>query len=686
LIFESNSYIIFLGILVALVYSWLLYSSGGPWSKNIRYALAACRFMLVFIIIFLLAGPILKQWQYNSEKPGIVFAIDNSSSLAEVLDSVTLVNHRKAINELANKLEDSGFDISFRSFGENNQTYNYPSSDLHGLLKNISNEFEGKNVKAVLLASDGVYNSGLSPLYTSFIFPVYTLGIGDTTMRTDLAIKNVSYNKISYQGNRFPVKVEVTVAGYARKPVKVDIYQSNRLIETQQQNSADLGLLEFNFLLDADKQGVQQYSIRVTEAPDEFNTRNNYKSIFIDVVEGRKKILLIAPAPHPDIKALRSIVESNSNYEFLVHIPRVMELPLNQITPPAIDLVIFHQSPDRNNITTSLYNEFIKAGKPRLLLMGRQLNSRLISTAHWPIGFEGLAVQWDEVTPVLNTAFDQFLLSTEMERTIRFYPPVTVPISKYDLSNDARVLLSQRIGSLETERPLLVVNTEGARTAVVMGEGIWRWPLQEHARSAASTYFNELFSKLIQYLSSQDDKRKFRFYPLQNEFSDTGPVIFESEAYNDLYERIYGNPIRIEISNEAGQKNEYDFTPQAGTSRYQLGGLAEGAYTFRATSNLSGKQEIVDGRFVIVAQNIEQQNLVADFDLLRKLSANTGAEFYSINDINTLETQLTKQLDARPILRAEENFLPFINLKWLFFIGLLLISLEWFARKYFGSY
>ncbi|HMP98455.1 MAG TPA: hypothetical protein PKC24_01655 [Cyclobacteriaceae bacterium] len=686
MIFDSGVYIIFIALVVAGIYTWLLYSSKYSWSKRFNYLLAVIRYALVFVIIFLLGGPILKQLQLNYEKPGIVFAVDNSASLAEVIDSVTLSNHYNAMQSTAANLQQAGFETFFRSFSDESLQFNYPNSDIQGLLKNISNEYEGKNIKATVLFSDGIYNSGISPLYSSFLFPVYTLAAGDTTIRTDLAIKHVTYNKISYQGNRFPVRVEVMVSGYRNKAVKVDVFQAGRLIASQQQNSADKGLLEFNFLFDADKAGVQQYGIRVNEAPEEFNTKNNSQTIFVDVVEGRKKILLIAPAPHPDIKALRSIVEANSNYEFLVHIPGVMPLPPNELNPPAIDLVIFHQSPDRNNRTTTIYNEFVRAGTPRLLLAGKQLNSRLITTEHWPAGFESITTQWDEVTPVLNSGFDQFLLSQEMDRGIRVYPPVTVPFGRVQVGTGSVALLNQRIGNLETDRPLLLINTESARTAIMLGEGVWRWPLQEHARTSESKYFSELFSKLIQFLATQDEKRKFRFYPISNEFADTEPVVFEAEAYNELFERVYGNSIQLDIVNEAGQKTDYNFTPQPGFTQYRLSGLPEGAYTYTAKTSLGGRQESVQGRFIVAEQNLEQQNLVADFDLLRKLAANTGAKFYEIGNIHALEEELKQGLDARPLLRTQESFMPLINLKWLFFMLLLLVSLEWFMRKYLGSY
>ena len=67
---------------------------------------------------------------------------------------------------------------------------------------------------------------------------------------------------------------------------------------------------------------------------------------FNDVVDGKKKILFVSAAPHPDSKALREVVDKNSNYEFLLHIPGVSEQQASVLQPDQIDLVIFLQAPD----------------------------------------------------------------------------------------------------------------------------------------------------------------------------------------------------------------------------------------------------------------------------------------------------------------------------------------------------
>jgi hypothetical protein len=247
-------------------------------------------------------------------------------------------------------------------------------------------------------------------------------------------------------------------------------------------------------------------------------------------------------------------------------------------------------------------------------------------------------------------------------------------------------LLYQRIGSVTTDRPLLFSwEDENKKIAALVGEGFWRWRLSEFADNGNTEIFDELFSKLIQYLSTQDDKRKFRSFPLQNEFSEAEPVVIESQVYNELFELVYGNTIQLELHDEQGRITNYSYTTSPGGSRYRIGGLKEGVYRFRASTKLNDKMEEVNGQFLVKSQNLEAQNLTADFSLLRKLSLETDGKFYHADQLSVLASDLEKT-KAASLIHSDETFNQLINLKWVFFLLLILISAEWFLRKYMGSY
>jgi hypothetical protein len=197
--------------------------------------------------------------------------------------------------------------------------------------------------------------------------------------------------------------------------------------------------------------------------------------------------------------------------------------------------------------------------------------------------------------------------------------------------------------------------------------------------------FDELFSKLIQYLSTTEDKRKFRSFPLQNEFSEAEPVVIESQVYNDLFELVYGNSIQLEVRDDQGKITKYSYTTSPGGARYRIGGLKEGVYHFKASTKVEDRTEEVSGQFLVKAQNLEAQNLTADFTMLRKLSAETGGKFYKMDQLQKLTSDLNKT-KAASLIYSEESFNQLINLKWVFYLLLTLISAEWFLRKYLGGY
>jgi hypothetical protein len=405
----------------------------------------------------------------------------------------------------------------------------------------------------------------------------------------------------------------------------------------------------------------------------------------VEVVEGRKKILLIAPAPHPDIKAIKAVVDNNFNYELVVHIPGVTELNPSMLKPNAAELVIFHQVADRNNRTASLYQQFKNSSASLLLIIGMQSNLRQLVANQIPLNFEGNG-QWDEVTPVINTTFRDFNFLENSNGVFTKYPPLNVPFGKFSFPTNASILLYQRIGSVATDRPLLLTWAEDKhKVAAIVGEGFWKWRLSEYSNTEKTIVFDDVFSKLIQYLSTLEDKRKFKSFAIQNEFSEATPVVIESQLYNDLFEPIYGNTIAIELKNEKGEITSYQYTTSPGGSRYQIGGLVEGVYQFKSSTDIQGKREQVGGQFLVTAQNIESQNLTADFGLLRKLSLATGGKFYLANEITQLKTDVENE-KPQAIIRSNESFNSLINLKWFCFLLLALIATEWFFRKYHGGY
>lgn len=684
LIFESSPLYIFVCLALGVGYAYLLYTSKNSWSKRMNRVLFAARALVVAALAFLLMEPQLKLITNTFEKPGVVFLIDNSSSLKSQVDSSSLKNK---LEQISQTLSSAGYEVKWKGLsGSDVEKIKFinATSDLNSALRNVVSEYEGKNLSNIILLSDGIYNSGSSPLYSSWRVPISTVMLGDSIEHPDLILKNVAFNKIAYQGNRFPVRAEVAVQNLRDREVKVSVFKNGKLVEQAQKNSGSKSILDFDFLMEAQENGTQRLDLSVETIAGETNIRNNRASIFVEVVEGKKKILLVAAAPHPDIKALRFAIERNPNYELIVQIPGVTK-PDASILQHEYELIIFHNPFDNAQRTASLYTQLSKRKASLLLVLASNTNLRQLAPNGIPFTFESSG-QKDEVTPVINPGFSDFSFQENADRIFSRYPPVQVPFGKVSVPANAKVLLRQRIGSVATDRPLLLTwEDNNKKMAAFIGEGLWRWRLDEYASTEKSEIFDDSFSKLIQYLSTLEDKRKFRFFPVQNEFTDAAPAVFEAQIYNDLFEKMYGNKIDLIIKNEKGEQSQYNFTLVQGGERYRVGGLKEGAYRFTASTEIGGRKETVSGSFLVTAQNIEAQNLVANTDLLKKLASTTGGKYFTMNQIDLLQKDFQKT-EARSIIHSEESFNPLIHLKWVFLLLLLLITGEWFARKYLGSY
>ena len=673
-------------LLVGLAYAWMLYSQRNGWSVWINRMLFGLRWILVFVLSMFLLGPLLRQTLRSFEKPVIAVLVDNSRSVGHAIDSAQLRVVENQINTMADNARSLGFQLDVIGLsGDEPYQFSGPQSDLAGGLREIQERYEDSNLAHVLILSDGLYNAGISPLYTPTRVPVSAIGVGDTIQHPDIIIKSLSYNKIAYEGNRFPLRAELAIHHLPDKDIAVSVAVNGKIVDTQKQNAGKKTFLTFDFKLEAAAQGFLKLDVQTAPDSQESNLKNNHASAFVEVVAGKKKILIVSSSPHPDIKALRAAIEKNPNYECLLHIPGVKELPAGTLNNLNVDLIIFHQSPDVTGKTNELFRTLSAKKIPYWVILGKQSPIRSLSQMGVPVQYESYG-QWDEVFGVANSAESMMGLSEDFNAMAGRVPPLHSPFGKFSFPSQSHVVLWQRIGNVPTNRPLLWFREEeGIRVGYLMAEGIWSWRLHENAITGKSTGTDELIAKTVQYLSTRNDRRRFRVFPVADEFSDAEPVVFESQVFNAVYEPVFGNQIELSVLSDNGKKSDYSFTTSPGSVRYPVSGLPQGIYQYTATSTVEGKQERTSGRFLVREQDLESRNLTADFGLLRQLARQSGGFFCLYSDWNQVK-QSVEKIKPVQVIHAEETVDPLINLKWAFFLLLGLITIEWLTRKWLGNY
>lgn len=689
LITEQSPWLILLCFLIGAAYAFVLYQKKSPWTKAVNWFLATLRFVVVTIIcLLLLLNPLIRIVKNTIEKPIVVFAIDNSLSLKSIHSADFLKNILTQLQETAQKLQDDEVEIDIQFFGKENISnlgldsidFNHPSTNLSEMLNEIRNNYENRNLDKVVMITDGIYNQGISPAFANYNFPVYALGMGDTTPKKDIKLQAVLANKIAYLGNKFPVVAEVENIGYPNNTVNVYLTQNGSVIDKKSvQFQGDGDIQQVTFYAEASAKGMQHFVVNTDILQGEFSTENNRRDIYVEVIDGREKILVVAHTPHPDIKALRSAIGKNENYEFEVYISGIGKVPTEDY-----DLVIFHQVPNIQRTGNALLEKYAKT--PKIYILGSQSDVNAFSRGNKALKVNGRSGQMDEITPYFNSRFDKFLFDDEKAQLLKKYPPLSVPFGDYKTTNGTEVILKQKVGNVETQKPALVISeVNEERVAVFAGEGLWRWRLEEYTLTEKHEVFDELITKVVQFLTTKDDKRKLRVYPVKNEFYDFESVIFETEVYNDLYERIFDTKINLKITSDNGTNKSYSFTPSAGNSRFEISGLEKGVYNYSASANLKGKSETSSGQFTIRDLQLEALNYTADHTMLQELARKTEGRFYLPERLDSLQQNL---LDTRKpnLLHSTEDLQELINLWWIFFLLLGLITIEWVTRKYQGSY
>ena len=687
LLFQTPYWFIIFCLIAGVAYAWLLYQPVPSWSKKLNYALAFLRGLTVSFICFLLLSPLVRKTETTVDKAKVVFAVDNSESVKSYATA-----QLKNVTAAAQELTAAGFEVSIQTLDKsvkNNDAdsilFNEKKTDLSGLLQTVKSNFEGRNLTDVVLLSDGIVNQGISPAFGRYPFKVSTIAIGDTVPDLDISIKDVVSNRVAYLGNEFPIRAELVANGLAGKSTTISLKQNGKIIETQKVLIDRSSFFKtYDFKTSSAQKGVQHYTVELGAVSGESSARNNKRDVYVDIIDGRQKILLLALAPHPDIKAIRSLIENNDNYELDVQILTISgNLP---VTSKPYDLVILHQVPNLLGQGNALVRKFIDAKTPILYILGNQSAVPLVSSLNKSLTINATNGQTDKVTARYNSSFHMLNLDAESLKLLERLPPLSVPFGDYNLSSGTETILFQKVGTLNTSKPLLVLNTASdQKTAVLAGEGIWQWRQEEYALTSKQDIVDNLFQKLIQILSVREDKRKFRVYPVRAEFEAGEQVIFQTEIYNDIYEQIYGQEVKLTITDEKGKNRDFTYTHTAENPRFNISGLNEGVYRFQASAALRSGQEKVNGQFVIRNVDLEMNNTLADFGMLRELAKNTGGEFISPASLTEFVQKL-KQNRPSDRLDSSEEMVELIHMKWLFFLLVLLMGIEWGLRKYHGGY
>jgi hypothetical protein len=402
----------------------------------------------------------------------------------------------------------------------------------------------------------------------------------------------------------------------------------------------------------------------------------------VQVLDARQKVLILAQAPHPDLTAIAQILTSNKNYEAKIAIKGEDNYNLREF-----DQVIFHNLPGRRSQINAEIQLLRNSKTPYLFIVGAQTDLRSFNQIQEIMTIAGNGQTIEEIEPYFNNNFKNFTTSNELRNSLQTFPPLIAPFGEYNLISTASSLLFQNIRSVNTNYPLVSFQEkDGIKTGIIVGEGIWKWRLFDFLQNGNYEITSELLGKIVQFVSKKKDNRKFIVNSASNLYKENETIIFNGQLYNDNFELV--NEPEVFLSIFGSDKQEYQYILNRVNDNYSLdiGLLPVDSYSYIAKVTFNGQEYSDRGRFSISEIQLESFDLEARHNLLYALSEQRGGKVFYLNETEQLANELLERNEIKPVIYQNVKTNPLISLKWLFPILLILLTIEWVIRRYFGSF
>jgi len=671
----TTIFYILLAFLLALSVAYFQYFYKEKNKLKVVNSLFVLKTASLFLLILLLINPTIEKIEIENEKPTLSVLVDNSKS-------ITFFKEGKIVNKIVSNLQNNNdlndrFSIDKYIFGENLQVL-----DSLSFLENETNiaeaivgvnELQKDKIAPIILITDGNQTIGAAYEFLNSKQPIYPIIIGDTTKYIDVKITQLNVNKYSYIQNKFPVEVILNYEGTESVTTQFSIFSDEKAIFRENVSfSSDKKSATITANLTSKKEGLQYYTASVKTLNNEKNTKNNSKSFSVEVINEQTKVLILSSVLHPDIGALKKSIESNKQRSVAVFMIDEFKGQINDYK-----LVILYQVNKRFNKVVFQLNE---TDSNYLLISGSNTDWNFINKQ--PLGFTKKTInQTENYVAIFN---DTFLTFLQEDIGFNNFPPLKDKFGEVLISKEHQTLLYQNINGIQTNQPLLTTfDVNNQKSAVLFGEGIWKWRAASFLNSNSYEEFDKFIGSLVQYLSS--NKKRNRLEVNANTIYPANSTIYISSFYTDKnYQFDARAALEIAITNTATKEvTKIPFSLINNAYQVEIENLIAGDYSYEVS--VLGLDIKNTGRFIITEYQIEEQFTNANVNKLQQLATKTGGKLFYKNQMTDLTKQLLENESFYTVQKSSVKQQNLIDWKWILFFVVTLFTAEWFIRKHNGK-
>ncbi|MEO8231451.1 MAG: hypothetical protein ABI638_04170, partial [Ignavibacteriota bacterium] len=604
--FSFNSIFFFIVLILLAAYSIYVYRfTLPPVSRIKRFILTLIRSLALILLLFIFFEPVLTLTKKNILTPLNLFFFDNSKSI-KINDGTNRIEIIKSLIEQTNSASLSG-DKQLYSFGSNvkkinsdslsNFNFSETTTDFAKIFSNI-NQTEN-NIASITIISDGVITEGSTPIYSAekLGIPVFTVGIGDSTQKNDVEIKNVINNEFIYAETPTTILATVLNKGFTGKTSQISLYENTQLIEQKSLTLDASGVNSISFDYTPKQSGEKKLTLRITNQNGESTFLNNQKVFYINILSNKINVLLLAGNPSADLTFIKNSLSADENLKVntLTQISAGNFLEQNpQQKLDSADIIYLIEFPTNltgEDFVTRIKNKLENRNTPFFLLLSGEVDLNKLNriSSLLPFTIQTIDKNYLQVQPDIQLSeISNPVLQNNLVTDWNNLPPISQPLISLTVKPESKILSKVRINNQPRNNPLIVTRSFGSkRSLAVIGKDIWKWKLQTASKNL--TLFDNFIVSSTRWLNAPDDQKKVRIKTSKKIYSTGETVLFSAQVYDESFNPVNDAEVKIQIntkdqkeslllSSVGGGLYEGNFTPEI-----------NGDYYFNGSASLNGK-------------------------------------------------------------------------------------------------
>ncbi len=694
--------VILLGIVVLSVLVYLSYKITIPViSKPLKILLIVLRILALTSILFIVFEPQVSLTYVDKIEPKVAVFIDNSRSIS-FKDSLERADKIKQLSKsFSDKL---GNQLQLNTFGTSLKPLNTDSIDNIKLMEpetNFSNIFNDlkktdQNYSSVAIISDGIITGGSDPTFTAqkLGISIFTVGVGDSTLQKDIAVKNVLFNQFIYANK--PTIIEATIVnnGFGSNNTKAFLYENNVPVQTKDIVLNENGVNKVSFDYTPKETGEKKMRVIVQNLSGEITKENNKYVFYVNVLNDKLKVLIAAGSPSTDVSMFHQSLSLDENLKVKSQVeisPRKFLInPKNAFPNDSADVIILINFPNANSSSEFInqVNNLIRTkNRPFFIAVTQSTSIQRLKQLEQILPFSIGRMSKDVLSTQPEIDESNFgLIFSKDETTSQWdnLPPVLKNSSEFIPKPGSIVLANSKVNNVSLNEPMIIARNIGSQKSIaVLAGDTWKWKLQTADKGL--TLFDNFLISSVKWLYNQNKQKQFIVRTSKKNYSLGENVDFTAELYNQTYAPIDNAEVKVSIKN--GKQNLETMLDNSGNGIYtgSFSANSAGDYEFSGEAdydNVKLKSDI--GKFNIGEVEIEKLNTRMDVYFLHTLARETSGKYYNIANSSNLADELLRINSSYSKDKISVDEIILWSNEWTLFLVILLFAVEWFLRKKAG--